>query len=138
MGVLPVEVLRALRQRPNPIEVSASLVTITQAQLNHLRRDTKRILGKDLSKADIDRLPDIIAEPQAVLWDNEKSNLLFILKATGKKKGKVVIEVEHARDTKLNNTGKQRMITNSIRSAGYVNAYNLREAQYDVLMGDLQ
>ena len=138
VGVLPIEVIRALRQRPNPIEVSASLVTITQAQLNHLRRDTKRILGKDLSKADIDRLPDIIAEPQAVLWDNEKSNLLFILEATGKKQGKVAIEVEHTRDTKLNNTEKQRMTTNSVRSAGYVDAYNLREARYDLLAGELR
>ena len=138
VGVLPVEVIRALRQRPTPVEVSASLVTITQAQLNHLRRDTKRMRGAALSAEDIDRLPDIIAEPQAVLWDKEKSNLLFVFAAKGEKQGKVAIEVEYARDTKLNNTDKQRMITNSIRSAGYVDTYNLREAQYDLLKGDLK
>ena len=45
VGVLPVEVIRALRQRPTPVEASASLMTITQAQLNHLRRDSKQARG---------------------------------------------------------------------------------------------
>ena len=113
-------------------------MTITQRTLNHLRRDSKQARGAAMSEVDIERLPDIIAEPQAVLWDNQKSNLLFVLAADGKKQGKVAVEVEHPGHTKLANTGKQRMITNSIRSAGYVDTYNLREAQYDVLTGDLR
>ena len=137
VGVLPVKVIRALRQRPNPIEVSASLVTITQQALGHLLRDSKRMRGAALSEADIERLPDIIAKPQAVLWDNEKSNLLFILEATGKKQGKVAVEVEYSGDMKLANTGKQKMIANSIRSAGYTYQHNLRQPQYEVLMGEL-
>ena len=137
VGVLPVEVLRALRQRPTPVEVSASLVTITQRALNHLRRDSKQARGAALSKTDIDRLPDIIAAPQAVLWDTEKSNLLFILEAAGEKQGKVAVEIERPANTKLANTGKQRMITNSIRSAGYVLPSNLTGKNYKVLTGGL-
>lgn len=67
MGVLPVEVIRALRQRPTPIEVSANLVTITQQALNYLRRDSKQARGVALSEEDIEQLPDIIAESRAVL-----------------------------------------------------------------------
>ena len=86
VGVLPIEVIQALRQRPNPVEVSASLVTITQAQLNHLRRDSKRIRGVGLSDADIKRLPDIIAEPEAVLWDDEKRQACFLPSAERRRK----------------------------------------------------
>ena len=137
VGVLPVEVIRALRQRPNPIEVSASLVTITQQALNHLRRKTKRMRGAALSDTDINRLPEIIAKPQAVLWDNEERGLLFVMAAADEKQGKVFIRVEYARDTKLANSSKQRMITNSMRSAGYVKPSNLKGKMYTVLMGSL-
>ena len=137
VGVLPVEVIRALRQRPNPIEVSASLVTIAQAQLNHLRRDTKRMRDAALSIEDIERLPEIIAEPKAVLWDNEEQGLLFVMAATGKKQGKVFIRVEYARDTKLAKSDKQKMITNSIRSAGYVRPEDIKVRRYEILTGNL-
>ena len=137
VGVLPVEVIRALRQRPTPVEVSASLVTIAQAQLDHMRRETKRMRGAALSTEDIKRLPNIIAEPEAVLWDKEEQGLLFVMAADGEKQGKVFIRVEYARDTKLANSEKQRMITNSIRSAGYVKRYNLKSKMYTVLMGRL-
>lgn len=137
VGVLPIQVIQALRQRPTPIEVSVSLVTITERALNHLRQDKKQARGASLSKTDIERLPDIIAAPQAVLWDNEKSNLLFILKAAGEKQGKVAVEIEHPGHEKLANTDKQRMITNSIRSAGYVLPSNLTGKSYTILMGNL-
>lgn len=137
VGVLPVEVIRALRQRPNPIKVSASLVTITQAQLNHLRRDAKRKRGADLSAKDIERLPDIIAKPQAVLWDKEEQGLLFVMALDGKKQGKVFIRVEYSRDTKLAKSDKQRMITNSIRSAGYVRPEDIKVRRYEIITGNL-
>lgn len=137
VGVLPVEVIRALRQRPNPIEVSASLVTITQAQLNHLRRDAKRKRGADLSEKDIEKLPDIIAKPQAVLWDKEEQGLLFLLATNEEKQGKVFIRVEYSRDTKLAKSAKQRMITNSIRSAGYVRPEDIKVRRYEIITGNL-
>ena len=55
----------------------------------------------------------------------------------GEKQGKVFIRVEYARDTKLAKSAKQRMITNSIRSAGYVKPPNLKGKMYTVLMGRL-
>ena len=138
VGVLPVEVIRALRQRPNPIEVSASLVTITQQALGHLLRDRKRMRGAALSEADIKRLPDIIAEPEAVLWDTEKQpGLLFTFKAPGKKAGKFFLRVEFAAQIKIAPSEKQPLTTNAVRSAGYVDAHNLRGQRYQVLMGEL-
>ena len=138
VGVLPVEVIRALRQRPNPIEVSASLVTITQQALGHLRRDTKRMRGAALSEADIKRLPDIIAAPQAVLWDNEEQpGLLFAFNAPDKKAGKFFLRVEFAAQIKIAPAEKQPLTTNAVRSAGYVDAHNLSGQRYQVLMGEL-
>ena len=138
VGVLPVEVIRALRQRPTPIEVSASLVTITQAQLNHLRRDSKQASGAALSEADIDRLPDIIAEPEAVLWDNEeRPGLLFAFSESEGKAGKFFLRVEFAAQIKIAPAEKQPLTTNAVRSAGYVDVHNLREQRYQILTGDI-
>lgn len=139
VGVLPVEVIRALRQRPNPIEVSASLVTITQQALGHLRRDSKRKRGATLSEDDIERLPDIIAKPEAVLWDNEeRPGLLFAFKSTGKKAGKFFLRVEFAAQIKIAPTEKQPLTTNAVRSAGYVDAHNLNKQRYELLTGKLK
>lgn len=139
VGVLPVEVIRALRQGPNPIEVSASLVTITQQALGHLRRDTKQKRGAALSEDDIKRLPDIIAEPEAVLWDTEeRPGLLFAFKASKKgKAGKFFLRVEFAAQIKIAPTEKQPLTTNAVRSAGYVDAHNLSGQRYQALMGEL-
>lgn len=139
VGVLPVQVIRALRQRPNPIEVSASLVTITQQALGHLRRDTKRKQGAALSEDDIKRLPDIIAKPEAVLWDNEeRQGLLFAFKASEEgKAGKFFLRVEFAAQIKIAPGEKQPLTTNAVRSAGYVDAHNLREQRYQILTGDI-
>ena len=139
MGVLQVEVIRALRQRPNPVEVSASLVTITQAQLNHLRRDTKRMRGAVLSTEDIERLPDIIAKPEAVLWDNEEQpGLLFVFNAPGEKAGKFFLRVEFAAQIKIAPAEKQSLTTNAVRSAGYVDAHDLNKQRYELLTGKLE
>lgn len=140
VGVLPVEVIRALRQRPNPIEVSASLVTITQQALGHLRRDSKRKRGATLSEDDIERLPDIIAKPEAVLWDNEeRPGLLFAFNASEEgKAGKFFLRVEFAAQIKIAPTEKQPLTTNAVRSAGYVDTHNLSGQRYQVLIGELQ
>lgn len=137
VGVLPVEVIQALRQRPNPIEISASLVTITQQALGHLRRESKRIRGAALSEADIKRLPDIIAEPEAVLWDNEEPGLLFAFNESEDKAGKFFLRVEFAAQIKIAPTEKQPLTTNAVRSAGYVDAHNLSGQRYQALMGEL-
>ena len=137
LGVLPVEVIRALRQRPTPVEVSASLVTITQAQLNHLRRGTKQALGTALSETDIDRLPDIIADPEAVLWDKEKPGLLFTFNKPGQKAGKVFLRVEFAAQIKIAPANEQRLTTNAVRSAGYVEKRMLEMKRYQLVKGKL-
>lgn len=137
VGVLPVEVIRALRQRATPVEVSASLVTITQAQLNHLRRDSKQARGAALSEADIERLPDIIAEPEAVLWDNEEPGLLFAFNASEKKAGKFFLRIEFAAQIKIAPARKQRLTTNAVRSAGYVEKRMLEMKRYQLVKGNL-
>ena len=139
VGVLPIEAIRALRQRPTPVEVGASLVTITQAQLNHLRRDSKQARGAALSEADIKRLPDIIAKPEAVLWDNEEQpGLLFAFNAPEKKAGNFFLRIEFAAQIKIAPAEKQPLTTNAVRSAGYVHAHNLNKQRYELLTGKLK
>ena len=53
------------------------------------------------------------------------------------KQGKLFVRVEQSREVKPAKAGKQRMVTNSIRSAGYVKPYNLKGKMYTALMGKL-
>ena len=111
-------------------------MTITQQALNHLRRESKQARGAALSKADIDRLPHIIAEPEAVLWDNEEPGLLFAFNAS-EKTGKVFLRVEFADQIKIASDEKQPLTTNAVRSAGYVEKRMLEMKRYQLVKGKL-
>ena len=93
--------------------------------------------GAALGGADIERLPDIIAEPEALLWDNEEPGLLFAFNASEKKAGKFFLRVEFAAQIKIAPARKQRLTTNAVRSAGYVDAHNLDKRRYELLAGKL-
>lgn len=49
------------------------------------------------------------------------------------RRGKIVVELDLA----ASGADRTRIVTNSIRTAGYVQLYNLREARYELLYGDI-
>ncbi len=93
--------------------------------------------GRDA--ADWDRLPAILAAPEAVLLDKRKGGgrvLLFAFEPSDRegRKGKVVVRVEFS----VRHRGRTR-VSNSIRSSGYVKVANLSEAaHYEPLAGELE
>ena len=92
-----------------------------------VRRDLRRFGG------DIERIPDIIERPKAVLLDIEKGNrLVYVFESLDGdgRLGKLVFWV--------NWQEKRRGITNSFRTAGYVDYHNLRQEEYLLLAGDLR
>ena len=135
LGALSQRVMSVLRERQG-VEVESASVTITRGALRHTQRDTKARRGRALDDADLDRLPEIVAHPKAVLYDREEPDtILFVFDPAGEgEAGKVVVSVgfeAHRREAGI----KRKSVSNAVRTTGYVDAANLRERRYEALDG---
>ena len=143
IGVVSTTVIDALRYHRDIIPQTA-LVTLSRSELAHLQRPSKQQRGAALNESDLDRLPEIINQPQAVLYDtkpkgkNTSHVLLYIFDAGDKKKGKVVVEVDYSARLKIGGKPLKTITSNSVRTAGYVDTHNLREPRYIVLDGEVE
>ena len=92
-----------------------------------------------LSEANIDRLPEVIANPQAVLYEPEGNGLLFVFEPADpadRRKGKWFVRVDtRVQEQRAADARRRPYRTNSIRSAGYVQTGNLRDPRYVLLTG---
>ncbi len=137
LGAIPPATVQALAALPTPVALQTALVTITRRELAHGDRDTKRQRGAALVDTDLDRLPEIIAQPKATLWDTKDPALLFVFEPTSETEaGKLVVRVNYSEKVQTGGQ-RQRVITNAVRTAGYVAAQNLRDERYVLLEGTL-
>ena len=101
--------------------------------LGHTTRPAKRARGQALTDADLDRIPEILAEPRAVLFDDatKDSALLYVFDPLDdERRGKIVVRLDFA-------AAKSEGVTNAVRSAGYVQAENLRDPSHTLIEGAL-
>ena len=114
---------------------------MARRELAHLARPAKQARGYALSEADIDRLPEVIANPQAVLYEPEDRGLLFIFEPTdpaARRKGKWFVRVDtRVQEQRATDARRRPYRTNSIRSAGYVQTENLHDPRYFLLTGEV-
>ena len=84
-----------------------------------------------MSEADIARIPEIVARPQAVLLDTDSGALVYAFTSPdgGGRMGKIAFHLKFR---------TRRGKTNSLRSAGYVDRHNLTQQQHVLLYGDLE
>ena len=94
-----------------------------------MTRDAKRDRGQALDDADLDRLPEILAEPRAVLLDTEGKSPALLYVFDGERSGKIVVRVNFATSRK----GQ----TNAIRTAGYVHEDHLRGRRHVLIEGEI-
>ena len=123
------------------VEVENAAVTVTRGELSHATRADKAARGAALDDDDIDRLPAIIARPDAVLYDTERPDeLLYVFEPANdaNRKGKVVVRVNFTAKLKLGGPDRAGVTTNSVRTAGYVQAGNLRDARYERIRGSVE
>ncbi|WP_104565840.1 phage minor head protein [Ralstonia mannitolilytica] len=134
VGALQPDVLAALKRMDIRPETAA--LTVRDAELLHLVRDTKSARGAALPIDDILALPLRLAAPQAILWDIEDPALVYVFPAVGQQKtGKVVVRVDFAQQTR-DDGGRQKMPRNAVRTAGLVEAGDLANGKrYSVLAG---
>jgi SPP1 gp7 family putative phage head morphogenesis protein len=119
VGALTQDTLDFLAARS--IEPESGAVTITDKVVAHMLRDAKVDRGGALPAADLQILPDIIADPDQILWDAKDPALLYVYDA-GDKVGKIVVIV----DFKGKADGV-KVVTNAVRTGGLVNQVDLGE-----------
>ncbi len=144
VGALSPTVIDALRIRRN-VNVSSATVTVTRRELEHLLRASKQRRGTALDEADLDRLPEIIAQPQAVLYDTQPKGkdvshmLLYVFApADDARKGKVAVEVDYSQRVSAGSRKFKTVTTNSVRTAGYVDTGDLHNPRYQTLEGEVE
>ena len=130
VGALSAVVLAGLEARG--LAPSTARITAARRDIAHALRDRKAARGQAVSSADIDRLPEVLARPRAVLLDAAGAApvLLYVFDAPGgDRAGKFVIRVRRPTD--------RARETNRFITAAYLRPGNLRERRYTLLDGSL-
>lgn len=140
IGALTPEVVGYLAKARNAAPQSAA-IAIDDAKLAHLVRDAKLDAGKSVPLEYLQRLPELLADPVAVLWDKEKQTLLYVFDVVEDAKGrtgKFVVAVDYVRKTRQLDGTRVKVTENRVISAGMVDAINLRDPHfYTVIDGVL-
>jgi hypothetical protein len=88
-------------------------------------RGAKAARSAALPIGDLRVLPDIITEPEQILWDSQDPALLYVYDA-GDKTGKIVVVVDFK-----GKVSRAKVVTNAIRTGGLVRPNDLAEALPD-------
>lgn len=101
-------------------------------------RDEKVRFGQAIGGDELRRLVDMIAAPLAVLREKGSDTILVVFNPLdADRKVKVVVRLNFTTKVKTP-TGRERVVTNSIRTAGRIDASHLRNtALYEVLEDEL-
>ena len=122
IGALTNQVLEQLAGRG--IQPQSGAVTITDRTIAHMLRDAKVIRGAALPAEALRSLPDIIADPVAVLFDQQDPAFLYVFDAPGGV-GKIVVRVDFA-----DKVARQTVVTNAVRTGGLVQPGDLAAPRY--------
>ena len=133
VGALLPQVVAALARIRG--DAPPASVSVSARDWSHASR-----AGKDprLDDADWDRLTEVLASPAAVLYERAEDAILYVFEPAARGGlGKAFVRVGARRKTsRPGRTPRRRMeASNWLRSAGYVQPGNLREARYEVLWG---
>lgn len=134
VGTLNAGVLDRLAQLGVVPQTGA--ITIDQAAVLHMLRDTKANAGRAVPAETLRRIPDLLANPRAILRDKRDGQLLYVFDVPGEDRaGKLVVRLDFSRQARPPGGKSQRITTNAIRTAGLVSDVDLRDPIYELLEG---
>jgi len=117
VGALSQPVLDFLATKDVAPESGA--ITIMDDIAVHMLRTIKSARGAAIPEADLMRLPELLAEPTEILWDNQDPALLYVYDADSAL-GKVVVRVDFAEKV-----SRRKVTTNAVRSGGLIQPRDL-------------
>lgn len=136
VGSLPDDVLAQL---PGGAENAGDPdIVLTAEALLHMARSSKQARGAGLSVADLLRLPEIVANPDAILRDKRDGDVLLVFTpsgAEGRDGAKLVVHLAYRQKVR---SGEEKfyLTFNAIKSGGLVSRNVLRSrTEYQVLSG---
>ncbi|GJQ23583.1 hypothetical protein BIY37_04735 [Candidatus Brocadia sapporoensis] len=129
VGWMDDVLLNKLREKG--AEPKTPVIVTNDKNIMHAIRDAKILKEAALSVDEIKRIPEVIRNPEAILFDAEKQNILYVFSSgTDDRKNKIVVEI--------NWDLKKKGVVNFVNTAGKVSLYNLREKKYTVIKGVLE
>jgi len=114
-------------------------ITVTDRAILHILADGKAVRGAGITLAELQRLPQILAAPAAVLEDVRDGALLYVFDggAQEARRGKFVVRVNY-REKALIAGQRGVLVSNAVRTAGWVPRNVLATpSQYRVVEGTL-
>lgn len=113
--------------------LETSAITLEDREIAHMLRDAKVARGAALSEAEILRIPELLTQARATLWDQDNPALLYVFDVPGEERvGKLVIRVNY--EVRSN---RQALTLNTVRTGGLVPAADLQTSRFKVLEGGL-
>ena len=138
VGAISDRVAEAL-VREGHAEPAAHSITITRERLFHV--GPRKVSHQRLTPADLDRLPQGLARPRAVLYDTRRRNLIYAYDAAepGKDIVKVAVQPNMSQSLKLGGRHRETVTSHSVRTAGYVHRPDLTGgSRYRLIEGSLE
>ena len=127
------------------LEPATATQTAIRRQVDRFRRPLKLEQGIAISEEDLRRLPEILAVPEATLFQHHRdyNDVVYVFTPSdpeqAKKKGKIIVRVNFSSRVKIGNEKRGKSILNSVHSAGIVNAGDLTEANgYELIEGEIK
>ncbi|GEA13746.1 Mu-like prophage FluMu F protein [Alteromonas sp. KUL49] len=133
-GYISNQVLEELFERQvYPVGLA---VVAKDADIAHMLRSTKSSRGATVPMSVASEIPDIVTNPDAVLWDKEDPALIYVRRLANGQYAKFVIRLNIK--TKMN-VAKVRFneALNAIKTAGIVKWEDLNAARYELITGDI-
>ena len=98
-------------------------------------RDAKGALAPPLET--LARLPELLAKPKAILWDNETQNLVYVVEASGDQGTRFVVSIQRAEKAR-DAAGRDVTIrTNSVINGQVINVQALvNRRRFQVIDGE--
>lgn len=121
------------------IHPESGAITVQHEAIRHMARESKAQRGAMVPAELLRRMPDLMRTPRAVLYDTRQPALLYVFEVPGDPRlAKLVVRVDYRIQTRVPGEARQRITTNTVRTAGMVSVDNLTEAgRYLVVSGVL-
>lgn len=132
IGAIPPDVIASLQAKKLPVPETAA-VWIDDRALIHLVRSAKATtktpsgLPKALPREDVKRLPDALASPEAVYWDEREKTVVYVIRSVAAERPgdapKVAVRVNARKKVKAVGEERRTVVRNEVVSAGWEQSF---------------
>ncbi|MEZ7891164.1 MAG: phage minor head protein [Candidatus Wallbacteria bacterium] len=110
------------------IELASNEITLSDEKIIHLIRDAKKSNNKTIPVEQLIQLPEILKNPDKILFDSNKSVILFIKNGQGNIRYKIILHINW-----YERKGSRRIVTNLIKSGSIIKEMDIKSSNYEII-----